>query len=74
MRKRDDEKNKKMKSDYDKRKCKNDHKPLKIGDRVLLKRDVKRKTDTVYFGDVYKVTQVYGTEIIARNTLTVRIV
>ena len=74
VRKRDDEKKKKMKSDYDKRKCKNDHKPLKIGDRVLLKRDVKRKTDTVYFGDVYEVTQVYGTQIIARNTLTGRIV
>ena len=74
MRKRDDEKKKKMKSDYDKIKCKNDHKPLKIGDRVLLKRDVKRNTDTVYFGDVYEVTQVYGTQIIARITLTGRIV
>ena len=57
----------KMKTNYDDRKCKTKPDQFKIGDRVLLKRDTRRKNETVYSNDVYKIIKITGTQITAQE-------
>ena len=67
VKKMDETKKMKMKTEYDNRKCKGRYVQLKVGDRVLLKRDSKRKNETIYHKEVYVIVKINGTQIIARN-------